>query len=610
MPDRVAGPHGRTEGIRSDRGRGAHRPARGHDGDRHRRAGAPGAPRAARAYAVLLFLLAATAGVVLLVAGAGRPAPGPVLVLALVAALCVNRFALFPSEHAATAEAAVLLAAVVGFRTDAAYLGPLVVALLTGPLDAVHWEQRSFLRMAYNAGNRGLAALVAAATLAACTSVVDDSVVAWCVVVLTTATAFVAVDLLASTILLRCFGERSGAALRHLFEVDVLTLPVACYGACAALALEGFGWWAVALALVPVAFVPELVIARARGHAQVVRDVFAVLGIAAVATVATSAASVPGGATRALLVGIAALAGIELATERAALVPPLTALVVVAAVVVAHQDAAAAAALGAVVTVLVSWCRAAQRSRTRLLVATATAAGAALLAAGIVSPIADVDGQLALGALAAGFVVEGVAIAVGAHRRRSATTALWTIPLVAAAVAWASVWRAAGAGGGPAFAAALAVTMAAVVWWASPPWRSGVLTRVLRGRTPRHLAALLVLVSAGAVVAAAVAAVRTDRAGAVTWAWISSGLGESVVAVVALGVRQWRFAPRPRAVALTANVLGALALLLVPSASADGVWWSVPIVAGGLLVVLLCVRTPARLARASLPGRSVGAASR
>ena len=95
--------------------------------------------------AFCLGLLAAAlgTGAVLLASGAPVPAPGPILILALVAALCVNRIALFPTEHAATAEAAVLLAAVVGFRHDAVFLGPLVVALLVGPLDAFHWGQRA-----------------------------------------------------------------------------------------------------------------------------------------------------------------------------------------------------------------------------------------------------------------------------------------------------------------------------------------------------------------------------------------------------------------------------------------------------------------------------------
>ena len=99
-----------------------------------------GEPRRVRCYAVALCVAALAAGVVLLASGAVRPAPGPVLLLAVAAALCVNRVVLFPTEHASTAEAAVLLAAVVGFRHDAVYLGPLLVGVLVGPLDTVHWE--------------------------------------------------------------------------------------------------------------------------------------------------------------------------------------------------------------------------------------------------------------------------------------------------------------------------------------------------------------------------------------------------------------------------------------------------------------------------------------
>ncbi len=77
-------------------------------------------PRAARWYSVGLCASAVLAGIGAWLAGSPLPPLGPVVLLAVAAALCVNRFALFPTEHAATAEAAVLLAAVVGFRTDAA----------------------------------------------------------------------------------------------------------------------------------------------------------------------------------------------------------------------------------------------------------------------------------------------------------------------------------------------------------------------------------------------------------------------------------------------------------------------------------------------------------
>jgi hypothetical protein len=54
-----------------------------------------------------------------------------------VVAFCLGLLA------AALGTGAVLLAAVVGFRDDAVFLGPLVVALLVGPLDAFHWGQRA-----------------------------------------------------------------------------------------------------------------------------------------------------------------------------------------------------------------------------------------------------------------------------------------------------------------------------------------------------------------------------------------------------------------------------------------------------------------------------------
>src|SRR3954453_19227043 len=76
-------------------------------------------PRAARWFSIGICTGAVAGGVGLLTIGdAPLPAPGPVLLLGLAAALCVNRFALFSTEHASTAEAAVIVAAVVGFRDN------------------------------------------------------------------------------------------------------------------------------------------------------------------------------------------------------------------------------------------------------------------------------------------------------------------------------------------------------------------------------------------------------------------------------------------------------------------------------------------------------------
>ena len=70
-----------------------------------------------------------------------------------------------------------LLAAVVGFGIPAASGGaggaggsmlvPWCLAFLAGPLDVLHWRQRSFARMAYNAGNRMTATLLAAVAFSA-----------------------------------------------------------------------------------------------------------------------------------------------------------------------------------------------------------------------------------------------------------------------------------------------------------------------------------------------------------------------------------------------------------------------------------------------------------
>ena len=128
---------------------------------------APVDPGRWRWFAVGLFAVGVAIGTALIVSGRPLPQPGPVLVLAVFVVIAVNRFAFFPTELAVTAEAAVLVAAVVAFRHDSALVGPWCVAFLAGPLDLLHWRQRSFVRMAYNAGNRMVATLAAAATFTA-----------------------------------------------------------------------------------------------------------------------------------------------------------------------------------------------------------------------------------------------------------------------------------------------------------------------------------------------------------------------------------------------------------------------------------------------------------
>ena len=120
-----------------------------------------------RWFAIGLFGVGAAIGAALIISGRPLPQPVPVLALAVFVVFAVNRFAFFPTELAVTAEAAVLVAAVVAFRHDSPLVGPWCVAFLAGPLDLLHWRQRSFIRMAYNAGNRMVATLAGAATFLA-----------------------------------------------------------------------------------------------------------------------------------------------------------------------------------------------------------------------------------------------------------------------------------------------------------------------------------------------------------------------------------------------------------------------------------------------------------
>ena len=195
---------------------------------------APGAaaardPVAVRLLSGALAVSAVAIGAALLGSGSSLPSIGPVLLLASIAALCINRSVFYLSEQAATAEAAVLLAAVTAFEGSAPWLGPLVVALLMGPLDVAHWERRSYLRMVYNAGNRSFCALSATATFL----VVQDAAahlggsrafVVDLTAALLGACAFAAVDAVLSSTLLVARGAEWRAAVGHMLRVDRLTV--------------------------------------------------------------------------------------------------------------------------------------------------------------------------------------------------------------------------------------------------------------------------------------------------------------------------------------------------------------------------------------------------
>jgi hypothetical protein len=551
-------------------------------------------PRAVRWYSISLSAGALAAGAALLLSGSPIPSLGPVLLLAIATALCVNRFALFPSEHAATAEAAVVLAAVVGFRSDAPYLGPLVVALLAGPLDALHWEQRSFVRMAYNAGNRGWSALAAAGALALVHELGGSSTAAWVVAVVLTATTFAGLDAALSIGLMCLHGERFRAALAHVLDVDVLTFPIALVGAAAGIVANEVGWWSSVLVLLPAAFAPELVLARARARAVAARDVAALSAIVAVLATIALVTPVPATVTLAVLCALAVLLGIEAAPDRGALVPPLIGVVVVVACAVLDTDRVRVGAVTvAVVATGVSWWCVRQRRGTRWLVAIAVALGAALAGAQAAIELPRTVGGLVAGAAIAGATFEVVALLVAPARRRRMVALVWLAPVFATAVAGAMTWRAIGDVGAGATVGLIAAALVGWAAWGSPAWRSRLSARVARRASPLVLTTAPVVTALLAVGVCVVGMATTTPA----WSWVGVGLVEVVVASIAAGVRQWRFAPWPRRRDLVALLAAAVVPLAAVAGSERGEW-SVPVVVAVTMgaVVLIARGTGRRVA--------------
>jgi hypothetical protein len=238
-------------------------------------------PRRAQLYALAVLALALVLVGALVLAGAEAPDPGLLLVLALPLALCMNRYLFFPNEVGVTADAAVIFAAMVAFRGDAQWLGPLVLALLAGPLDARHWGARAFTRMAYNSGST---TLVAAAGLVVFVPLTHELGSGWQAIVGASAIAavpyFLSESILGVT-LVTLLGERPRAAARHQVPLNALVLPLAVVGALAGLAAVGVGWWLALAVLLPVPFGPELVLVavpRRLGVRRALDLVLALLG--------------------------------------------------------------------------------------------------------------------------------------------------------------------------------------------------------------------------------------------------------------------------------------------------------------------------------------------
>jgi hypothetical protein len=544
----------------------------------------------AKWFAIGLFAAGLAIGAALVVAGAPLPPLVPVLVLALFVVVAVNRFVFFPTEIAVTAEAAVLVAAIVAFRHDSALVGPWCIAFLTGPLDLLHWRQRSFVRMAYNAGNRMIATLAGAAAF---TAVLDSRVLTpggfrLAAAALGAAIVFASVEGAVGVVLVRLHtGQPWRAAARIELPLDALSVPLGIVGAAAGYLATEVGWWAAALLLLPTLFVPELALAPVFRRAPAITRI-AVTAVPAVVAVVVLAFVVPLPATSTLLalVAIAVIAGFELRVDLP--VPPVIAALVAAAVVVSGDAVFAGAAVAAVVATAVARVVARQANWWAPLYA----GGAALAAAAVY------DGRPSRAAAIAGALLFELVVVAGLAR------VLWTAPLICVAVALGDAWRAVGGFGAVLFAVGLAAVLVAMAVCGAPPWGSRRIGPRVGRHHPRSQRAIIAAF-AGCSLAGAVAACALTSAPALMVA-LASASAAAVGAMAMSAVRQWRFAPRPRARdAILVLVATTASVLVYPALARSDDVWSVVVLAGSLAVLVTIAWPLARLAAsaASVPQR-------
>jgi hypothetical protein len=536
-----------------------------------------------RGYSWALFGVASGVAGLLAIAGATLPSVWPVLLLGALIALSLNRLAFFPSEWSATAEVAVLAAAVVAFSGDgdAALLGPAVVACLCGPLDIVHWRTRSFWRMAYNSGNRALAALLAASVFAG-VSANAATPVEFVAAALVASVVFALVDLFAFVGFEQLRGERSLlAVVREDLLLDRLTVPLGLWGAAAGSVATSAGWWVGALVLLPALFVPELVLVRARRLLR--REQFVLFVGTALPTIVVSAAVV--GAAAALtplpsfgilvgLVTVAVGAGVELRVARRRPVAPVLAAVVAAAVVVGGHGAIGGAVVVAVVATAVSWLLA----RANGWFAPIVARGGAVAAAVVFDARST-----RVGALAAALVFELVAVS-------RPSRIVWTAPVVGVAIGLAYTWRELGPAGGLAFGAGILAAGVVMAAWGALPWESRVLRHwSIRHGAGTHRVALMATVLVAAGLSLAAATVADERALFTSGA---TAAATTVAALAMIGVRQWRFAPRRRARDAAVVLSATFAMLLAyPPFALEGREWA-PAILGVALAACSIVAWP------------------
>jgi hypothetical protein len=529
-------------------------------------------PPAVRRLGVVLALVTAAVATAFVVGGASWPPLAPVALLAAVLAFCVNRYAFFPSELAVTAEAAAVLAAVVAFSRDAPLLGPLVVAVLVGPVDMVHWEQRAFTRMAHNAGDRALAAVVAAVTFGAVTNGSVASVPLVGAGIVAATVAFAAVEVSLSVALLRLLGETGWrATVGHAVGLEALTVPIGIAGAAAGLVAIEHGWWFALLVLAPLPWVPELALRPRTGRVRRARARAATAAIGVLAAgVAVAATPTSDRVFVLVLCAGAALLGLELAVRPAAPLPVLAALAVVpvaAPAIGTPVAGVACAAAIALVVACVTWSVAGGGWWGPVLAVLGGASAA--LVARVCEPTDSLTRTWC--GVASAVVFGSVAVAAGRDRGRLAARALWTTPLVLAVALLGAV-----PGGGRVVGviAVIAVGLTASAAVGSPPWDSRLLAGVawVRSARPGGVVMLAVILAGAAALLACTSLVATGAHD--TMFLVAGAIAEVLLGMAMVATRQWRFAPaaRRRDAVVSAALAVAVATLYVRLAWVANGW--------------------------------------
>ena len=230
------------------------------------------------------------------------------------------------------------------------------------------------------------------------------------------------------------------------------------------------------------------------------------------------------------------------------------------------------------------------------------AALAALLAAAAVIPL-EASGAGVWLALVVALGSVTLASLGGRERRGALARVVVCVPALAAAIALGYVWADIGAAGLAVFLAGLALADLAATRWGEPPWRSRLARSATPHRSPsghvRPPVRSVVFGAAAAVVGALLAGVLSLRASSVLQLTVVA-IAETTVAMVATGVRQWRFRPGRRRLELA--MLTAMSLVLVVALGLTG--WGFVFVVTIALVPVAGIGIGLRgVGRAPVPGR-------